>query len=229
MKSPVKRSKAKPKRPDFSRECPTLGIVCGVDEAGRGPLAGPVYAGCVYVPPEARKHPVWKEVRDSKQMTATRRDDLFAVIQMQSCFGIASATVAEIDEINILRASHLAMHRAIENMRAHFSIPKLDLALIDGNLAPKIDHPTQTVIKGDALSISIAAASILAKVSRDRHMHELHEAYPHYGWITNAGYSTAVHLSALETHGPCEHHRRSFAPCRGEAADEFHDEEPMES
>lgn len=214
-KSPAKRLPRK-KKPDWSREDISFGIVCGVDEAGRGPLAGPVFAGCVYVPPETRKHPVWKAVRDSKQLTATRRDDLFAVIQTQACFGIAKASVEEIDEINILRASHLAMHRAIENMRAKFSLSKLDLALIDGNMAPKIEHPVQTVIKGDALSISIAAASILAKVSRDRYMHQLHETYPHYGWVTNVGYSTAEHLDALHRHGPCEHHRRSFAPCREE-------------
>ena len=208
MKSP-----AKPSKPDFSRECPTLGIVCGVDEAGRGPLAGPVYAGCVYVPPEQRSHPVWKEVHDSKKLSATRREDLFAIIQGQSCFGIASASAAEIDEINILQATYLAMSRAIEEMCKKFSLTPA-LALIDGNRAPKLPYATQTVVKGDALSISIAAASILAKVSRDHVMHDLHAQFPAYNWASNAGYGTPDHLTALQQNGPTPHHRMTFAPLK---------------
>lgn len=209
MKSPVKRS-----QPDFSREPIELGIVCGVDEAGRGPLAGPVYAGCVYVPPDQRGHPVWSAVRDSKKLTAARRDDLFSVIQTQSFFGIGEATVEEIDEVNILQATYIAMNRAIENMRKNFSLTKLDLVLIDGNRAPKMDYKSQTVVKGDALSISIAAASILAKVSRDRVMQSLHEQHPHYGWATNAGYGTEAHLEGIKAHGICAHHRKSFEPIK---------------
>lgn len=213
MKSPAKHL-----QPDFSREGIELGIVCGVDEAGRGPLAGPVYAGCVYVPPEQRTHPVWTAVRDSKKLTATRRDDLFSVIQTQSFFGIGEATVEEIDEVNILQATYIAMNRAIENMRKNFSLEKLDLVLIDGNRAPKMPYKNLTVVKGDALSISIAAASILAKVSRDRLMDELAAQYPAYGWSSNAGYGTASHLEAIKTHGICEHHRKSFAPIRTASA-----------
>lgn len=213
-KSPAKRSPLKKEGPDFSREDIALGLVCGVDEAGRGPLAGPVFAGCVYIPPETRGHPVWQAVRDSKQLTANRRDDLFAVIQTQACFGIAEATVDEIDSVNILQATYLAMGRAIETMRENFALPPLDLALIDGNRAPKIPYPVQTVIKGDALSISIAAASILAKVSRDRVMHDLHTAFPSYNWASNAGYGTPDHLAAINDHGPCPHHRKSFAPIK---------------
>lgn len=209
MKSPVKRS-----QPDFSREPVELGIVCGVDEAGRGPLAGPVYAGCVYIPPEKRTHPVWTAVRDSKKLTASRRDDLFSVIQTQSFFGIGEATVEEIDEINILQATYLAMGRAIENMKNNFSLLTLDLVLIDGNRAPDMDYQTRTVVKGDALSISIAAASILAKVSRDRVMSDLHAQFPAYGWGSNAGYGTAAHLEAIKTHGICAHHRKSFEPIK---------------
>lgn len=209
MKLPLK-----PSRPDFSREPIELGIVCGVDEAGRGPLAGPVYAGCVYVPPEQRNHPVWTAVRDSKKLTAARRDDLFSIIQTQSFFGIGEATVKEIDEVNILQATYIAMNRAIENMRKKFSLTNLDLVLIDGNRAPKMTYQTQTVVKGDALSISIAAASILAKVSRDRVMEDLHTQFPAYGWGSNAGYGTAAHLDAIKTHGICAHHRKSFEPIK---------------
>lgn len=214
MKSPLKRSPREIARPDFSREDCSLGIVCGVDEAGRGPLAGSVFAGCVYIPADKRAHPVWSAVRDSKQLSAARRDDLFSVIQTQSCFGIGEASAAEIDSINILQATYLAMQRAVADMQAKFALPVLDLALIDGNRAPKLDYPCQTVIKGDALSISIAAASILAKVSRDRVMQALHEEFPVYGWGSNAGYGTAEHLEAIATHGITPHHRRSFAPIK---------------
>ncbi len=209
MKSPPKRS-----QPDFSRESPDLGIVCGIDEAGRGPLAGPVVAGCVYVPPESRGHPVWSAVRDSKKLTAARRDDLFSSIMSQSCHGIGFASVDEIDEINILQATYLAMTRAYDAMLAAFPHALPDMALIDGNRAPKLSCDVRTVVKGDALSISIGAASILAKVTRDRLMEELHASYPVYGWDGNAGYGTPGHLEALRQHGPCPHHRKSFEPIK---------------
>lgn len=212
MKSPAKRSP--PKKPSFSYEAPELGIVCGVDEAGRGPLAGPVYAGCVYVPVEKRQHPVWKDVRDSKQLTAGRRDDLFNIIQTQSLFGIGVASVEEIDEINILQATYLAMTRAIEAMVRNFSMPQIDLVLIDGNRAPKISYKAETLVKGDALSISIGAASILAKVSRDRFMNDLHLQHTHYCWNSNAGYGTPEHLDAISKHGITPHHRKTFAPIK---------------
>lgn len=212
MKSPAKRSP--PKKPSFSYEAPELGIVCGVDEAGRGPLAGPVYAGCVYVPVEKRQHPVWKDIRDSKQLTAGRRDDLFNIIQTQSMFGIGIASVEEIDEINILQATYLAMTRAIEAMVKNFSMPRIDLVLIDGNRAPKISYKAETLVKGDALSISIGAASILAKVSRDRFMNDLHLQHAHYCWNSNAGYGTPEHLDAISKHGITPHHRKTFSPIK---------------
>ncbi len=213
MKSPAKRSK--PNQPSFTYEALERGIVCGVDEAGRGPLAGPVYAGCVYIPAEKRQHPVWKDVRDSKQLTAGRRDDLFNIIQTQSMFGIGVASVEEIDEINILQATYLAMTRAIEAMVKNFSMPQIDLVLIDGNRAPKISYNTETLVKGDALSISIGAASILAKVSRDHFMNDLHLQHAHYCWNSNAGYGTPEHLDAISKHGITPHHRKTFAPIKG--------------
>ena len=210
-KSPTKRLTAKV-LPDFSRE--EIGVIAGCDEAGRGPLAGPVTAACVFVPHEKRSHKIWKKVRDSKLLSLEEREDMFHSIQEQSCFGIASSTVAEIDEINILHAAFLAMSRATEEMCTKFDASP-DLILIDGNYKPKsFPYQTQPVTKGDMLSISIAAASILAKVTRDRVMLELHDAHPQYGWNSNAGYGTPAHLQALKQHGPCAHHRRGFAPIK---------------
>ncbi|MFA7276052.1 MAG: ribonuclease HII [Pseudobdellovibrionaceae bacterium] len=187
--------------------------VIGLDEVGRGPLAGPVVAAAVYIPTAKRKHPVWSSVKDSKQLTPQRRDILFDVIQQQCSYGIGSASVAEIDEINILQATFLAMRRAIANMPP---LPHVSpVMLIDGNRTPK-DWPWQcvTLIKGDALSVSIAAASILAKVTRDHLMCNLAEQFPAYGWADNAGYGTPSHLDALEKWGATAHHRQSFAPIK---------------
>ncbi len=196
--------------PDFSLELEQGNFVIGVDEVGRGPLAGPVVAAAVYISPENYKHPVWKDVQDSKKLSPVRREVLFSVIQSQCLFGIAEASVKEIDELNILQATFLAMRRAIEKINI-----QNPFILIDGNRLPK-NWPwqSQAIIKGDAKSVSIAAASILAKVSRDKMMEELGEKYPHYGWDNNAGYGTPEHLSALETHGITHHHRKSFAPIR---------------
>ena len=211
LKSPAKRLTVK-NSPDFSRE--KSGIIAGCDEAGRGPLAGPVTAACVFVPHEKRSHKIWKKVRDSKLLSLEEREDMFNAIQEQACFGIASSSVSEIYDINILQAAILAMRRATEEMCQQFDISP-DLILIDGNYKPRaFPYETQPVIKGDMLSISIAAASILAKVTRDRVMQKLHEEHPHYGWNTNAGYSTPIHLQALKQHGPCVHHRRDFAPVK---------------
>lgn len=197
--------------PDFSREMD--GIIGGCDEAGRGPLAGPVTAACVFIPHEKRNHSVWEKVRDSKKLSAAQRDDLFQSIQEQSCFGIASSSVEEIEEINILHAAVLAMRRSAEQMCANYKLAP-DLILLDGNYKPSFPYPIQPVVKGDMLSISIAAASILAKVTRDQRMQELHNEFPHYSWDTNAGYGTPVHLKALETHGITVHHRKLFAPVK---------------
>lgn len=197
--------------PDFILELAQDGrIVIGVDEVGRGPLAGPVVAAAVYIPPEKRNHPVWKDVQDSKKLSATRREILFSVIQSQCVFGISEASVAEIDELNILQATFLAMRRAIESMALNNPF-----ILIDGNRLPK-NWPweSQAVIKGDSKSVSIAAASILAKVTRDRMMEQLAKTYPDYGWANNAGYGTPEHLEALSSHGITPHHRTSFAPIK---------------
>lgn len=196
--------------PDFTFENEYDGIVIGVDEVGRGPLAGPVVAAAVYIPPENRGHPVWRDVQDSKKISAIRRDILFSVIQGQCVYGIAEANVTEIDNINILQATFLAMRRAIEQMKLNNPY-----VLIDGNRLPK-NWPwdSRAIVKGDSKSVSIAAASILAKVTRDRLMTELATTHPHYGWDNNAGYGTPEHLAALADHGPCVHHRQSFAPIK---------------
>lgn len=186
------------------------GIVIGVDEVGRGPLAGPVVAAAVYIPAENRGHPVWRDVTDSKKLSAVRRDVLFSVIQGQCQFGIAEASVEEIDNINILQASLLAMRRAIEQI-----IVQNPFILVDGNRLSKTwPWDARAVVKGDSKSVSIAAASILAKVTRDRMMTEFSEIFPAYGWANNAGYGTPEHLSALATHGITHHHRLSFAPIK---------------
>jgi ribonuclease HII len=180
------------------------GPICGVDEAGRGPLAGPVVAAAVIF--ERRRIP--KGLNDSKQLTAEDREALFPrILEMAAAVGVGEASVDEIDLINIRQATHLAMARAV---RALAVAPLF--ALVDGNDAPALPCPCDTIIDGDARSVSIAAASIVAKVTRDRLMVALHEQHPGYGWFTNKGYSTEEHIEALNRLGPCLHHRRSFAP-----------------
>ena len=186
--------------------------VCGLDEAGRGPLAGPVVAACVYIPEAARKEGFWGLVNDSKKLTKKKRDALFDLIIAHTHYGIAQASVEEIDQINILQASLLAMKRAFDEMSKTAPAGKW-VALVDGNQKPKnMTCQIQTVVKGDSISLSIAAASILAKVTRDRMMQELCAQYPMYGWSRNAGYGTALHLAALRDHGVTGHHRKTFAP-----------------
>ena len=200
--------------PDLSRERALDGRVAGVDEAGRGPWAGPVFAAAVVWRDDARMP---KKIDDSKKLTAEMRETLYLKIEEQAWIGIGVSEVAEIDSLNILNATKLAMQRAVAALAV-----QPDAVLVDGNQPPKFPVPTYAIIKGDALSLSIAAASIIAKVSRDRHMAELHAQYPHYGWLKNAGYGTASHQRALAEHGVTPHHRRSFAPIRkllyGEAA-----------
>lgn len=180
------------------------GPICGVDEAGRGPLAGPVVAAAVIL---ERKH-VPKGLNDSKQLSAEDREALVPrILEMAIAVGVGEASVDEIDLINIRQATHLAMARAV---RALAVAPLF--ALVDGNDAPALPCPCDTIIDGDARSVSIAAASIVAKVTRDRMMTALHDAHPGYGWVTNKGYSTEGHIEALNRLGPCAHHRRSFAP-----------------
>jgi ribonuclease HII len=186
-------------------------VIAGIDEAGRGPWAGPVMASAAILDPEALPKDLAAELDDSKKLSAEKREDLFA--RMQNCaaavIAVGEASVAEIDTLNILRATHLAMRRALENLgRA------VDVALVDGNRAPDLTCAVQTVIKGDSLSLSIAAASIVAKVTRDRLMMDLARAHPGYGWATNMGYGTAEHAEALKRLGVTAHHRRSFAPVK---------------
>ena len=177
--------------------------IAGVDEVGRGPLAGPVTAAAVILDPSN----IPDGLNDSKALSAKRRDALEPMIFASAEVSIAHATVEEIDEINILRASHLAMERAVAGLG------RVDHALIDGNMIPKgLTVPATTVIKGDARSLSIAAASIVAKICRDRIMVELAQQFPGYGWETNAGYGSKSHMSALRNLGPTPHHRRSFKP-----------------
>lgn len=176
--------------------------VCGVDEAGRGPLAGPVCAAAVILPAGL----VIEGVNDSKKLSEKKREELFPVIcEKALAYGIGWADEREIDEINILQATYRAMQRAVE------SLPyKADYALIDGNRMPPLAIPGTTIVKGDALSMSIAAASILAKVSRDRVMVQMAREYPQYGFEKHKGYGTAAHVQALREYGPCPLHRQSF-------------------
>jgi len=180
------------------------GPVAGVDEAGRGPLAGPVVAAAVIF--EKKRIP--KGLEDSKVMSEAARENAFvAIMDMALCVGVGEASVDEIDLVNIRQATHLAMARAI---RALAQAPVF--ALVDGNDAPALPCRCDTLVGGDGRSVSIAAASIIAKVTRDRLMASLHETFPVYGWRTNKGYGTEAHLSALGRHGPTLHHRRSFSP-----------------
>ena len=177
-------------------------LICGVDEAGRGPLAGPVCAAAVILP----KGLVIPGLNDSKKLSDKRRRELFPIIQQEAVsFGIAFASQEEIDEINILQATFLAMRRAMEQLN-----PQPEFALIDGNRETDFGVPCKTVIKGDSLSANIAAASVLAKVTRDNWMMEAAEKYPGYGFEIHKGYGTKAHYAALEKLGPCPIHRRSF-------------------
>lgn len=180
------------------------GLIAGVDEAGRGPLAGPVVAAAVILDD---LQPI-KGLADSKKLSALRREALFDEIRAKAlCCSIALATVEEIDELNILQATMLAMKRAVEGLRL-----KPQKTLVDGNRLPALSMLAEAIVKGDALVPAISAASILAKVYRDRWCAELDQAYPHYGFARHKGYGTAVHLAALREHGVCPQHRRSFAP-----------------
>lgn len=192
--------------PDFSYEheknAEGFALVCGVDEAGRGPLSGPVVAAACILPDN------WLPdgLNDSKKLSPKKRELLFDLIKENAvAYSIASASPKEIDEMNILNATMLAMRRAI------LALPTLpDFALIDGNMARNMPIPTKTVIKGDALSASIAAASILAKVTRDRLCEEDDKNYPEYGFAKHKGYGTAAHMAAIRTFGPTPIHRKSF-------------------
>ena len=176
--------------------------ICGVDEAGRGPLAGPVCAAAVILPPNT----IIDGVNDSKKLTEKKREALFNVIKENAVsYSIAYASVEEIESINILNATMLAMKRAVEGLDV-----KADYAMIDGNKMPQLDIDGETIVKGDAKSMSIACASILAKVSRDRLLYEYAKEYPQYHFDKHKGYGTALHKEAILEYGPCPYHRMSF-------------------
>jgi len=194
--------------PDFTLEQSAIKagnlLIAGIDEVGRGPLCGPVTAAAVILDPQN----IPAGLNDSKKLSAKRREALYDLLLKCATVSIAHATVQEIDTLNILRASHLAMERAVEGLPQ-----PPDHILVDGNLIPHgLTIPATAVIKGDAKSVSIAAASIMAKTVRDRLMVDLAQQYPGYGWDKNAGYPTAVHLEALQKLGVTPHHRRSFKP-----------------
>ena len=195
--------------PDFSAEHRAIAdghVVCGIDEAGRGPWAGPVVAAAVIL--DSFNIPAG--LNDSKRLSEARREALFEPILRSAHVGIGMATASEIDSINILNATHQAMVRAVQNLMAAPTI-----ALVDGNRAPSLSCSVVTIIGGDGLSLSIASASIIAKVTRDRLMHDMHALYPDYGFSAHKGYGTAQHQFALQKFGPCPEHRKSFSPIKG--------------
>jgi len=206
--------------------------VCGIDEVGRGPLCGPVVSACAYIKPESYNAPEWQSITDSKKITAKKRESLFDFICENTIYGISEVSPQEIDTLNIHHATLLAMKNAYEVMlkKMSFRAPQAEeshadkeisrfarndgvLALVDGKFPPNLSCDIQTVIKGDSLSLSIGAASIIAKVYRDRLMKKYHDEFPHYGWDTNSGYGTKAHMEGLQQYGLTPHHRLSFAPC----------------
>jgi len=186
-------------------------LVAGVDEAGRGPLAGPVIAAAVILPREISSKLLQQleRLNDSKKLSHAVRENLFEIITTESeiFWAIGEGSVEEIGDLNILRATHLAMKRALLALK-----PLPEHALVDGLPARDLPVPQTALVGGDALSMSIAAASVIAKVTRDRMMKKLHEEFPQYGFLQHKGYATASHLATLRIHGPCKHHRRGFSP-----------------
>jgi len=200
--------------PDFAFERRCKGLVCGIDEAGRGPLAGPVVAAAVVLDPRRFPKALREGLDDSKVLSIEQREICYRALRRYvdrgaARIGVGAASVHEIDRINILRAALSAMARAVAVLGVY-----PDVALVDGSIAPPIDCEVQTVIKGDSLSFSIAAASVVAKVTRDRIMRGLASRYPGYGWETNVGYATPAHGEAIRRLGITRHHRLSFAPIR---------------
>lgn len=200
---------------EFDAQIATQGypLVCGVDEAGRGPLAGPVVAAAVILPPQEQlleRWPQLAQLNDSKKLSEKKREQLFEPIcQAAVAYGIGQADCGEIDQLNILNATFLAMSRAVQQLEENFSLHP-DILLVDGNRDPKIMQPTQTVIKGDASSAAIAAASVLAKVTRDHQLLQLDALYPQYGFAKHKGYPTQLHYERIEQFGVCPQHRLSF-------------------
>ncbi|MFN7856096.1 MAG: ribonuclease HII [Acidovorax sp.] len=200
----MRSKKSSPRPEQVSLPWHPPGLVTGVDEAGRGPLAGPVVAAAVILDD---LRPI-AGLADSKALTAARRERLYDEIRAKAlCCSIAEASVEEIDHLNILQATMLAMRRAVMGLRL-----KPAMVLVDGNRIPVLDIPAEAIVRGDALVPSISAASILAKVHRDRWCEQVHKEFPQYGFAGHKGYGTALHMAALREHGVCVHHRRSFAP-----------------
>ncbi|MDV7338278.1 ribonuclease HII [Terasakiella sp. A23] len=196
--------------PDFSLENEQTGLVCGIDEAGRGPWAGPVTAAAVIFDQSTLSPDLAQSLNDSKKLSAKKREALIDQIKAESIWAVGEASVEEIDELNILQATFLAMRRAVTGLST-----RPDYALIDGNkLPPELGVPGHPVVKGDGLSCSIAAASIIAKVTRDQEMAKLAEEYPGYGWEKNAGYGVKLHQEGLMRLGVTPHHRKSFKPIK---------------
>jgi ribonuclease HII len=196
--------------PSFRFELRCEGKVAGIDEAGRGPLAGPVYAAAAVIDRTRAARKLLKLIDDSKKLTHQRREEAYEAMISSGAvqFAVAEASVEEIDRINILQATFLAMRRAVQAL-----VEQPEVALVDGNRAPpQLGCRAEAIVGGDAHSYSIAAASIFAKVTRDRYMTKLAEMFPGYGWESNRGYGSAQHLQALELLGPTPHHRMSFAP-----------------
>ena len=195
--------------PDFELEHMHDGHVFGLDEVGRGPLAGPVVAACVYIPPEACSLPFILDLKDSKKIAKPKLETLYALITQHCAWQVAEISPQEVDDINVLQASLKAMEVALRGMAV-----APDFALVDGNQMPKLPCPAQCVVKGDNNSYSIAVASIVAKVTRDRIMKALHIEHPHYGWDSNAGYGAKIHMDGINAHGITAHHRKSYAPIK---------------
>lgn len=216
--------------PDFTLENEHNGPVFGIDEVGRGPLAGPVVAACVHIPANIRALPFITEIKDSKKLSDKKLYYLYTEITTHCTWATAKITPAEIDKINILQASLKAMEQAYLNASSRAqsrdlihapqippcaSLSRDDhFCLVDGNKLPNLPCPAKAIVKGDSKSTSIATASIIAKVTRDRIMRNLHEEFPQYGWNTNVGYPSAAHRDAIDQHGITDHHRKSFAPVK---------------
>ena len=195
--------------PDFELENIYDGPVFGIDEAGRGPLAGPVVAACVHIPKSAYSLPFLSNIQDSKLLTLEKREALYAEITSHCQWAVIEVSPQNIDRLNIHHATLLAMQKSCLRMAK----PAL-MALIDGKFTPELPCPARAVVGGDGKSLSIAAASIVAKVTRDRIMSTLHKDHGHYSWHTNVGYGTKVHKDAIDQYGITPHHRKSFAPVK---------------
>lgn len=208
MGTPALKIQTRAGYPDFSYEDQHNGAVCGLDEVGRGPLAGAVVAACVVIPRALRHLDFISEIRDSKKLSFKKLEYLYDKITEHFPYAISEISPQEIDDINILQASLKAMKTAYE------TVGGIDHALVDGNKLPNLPCSATAIVKGDSKSVSIAAASIVAKVHRDRLMTRLAVEYPYYGWERNVGYPTASHLAAIEKYGITRHHRKTFSPIR---------------